>query len=69
MSEAEDNNPKKPRQFYRYTYKDYLQSAHLTEDELHMHWQYWHENALKSTEKKGLTSLSINNSLLKVLRK
>ena len=52
VAEAEDNNPQKPRQFYRYTYKDYLQPAHLTEDELHMHWQYWHENALKATEKK-----------------
>ncbi len=38
-------DPKKPRQFYRYTYKDYLQPEHLTEDKLHMHWQYWHENA------------------------
>ena len=52
VAEAKDNNPEKPRQFYRYTYKDYLQPAHLTEDELHMHWQYWHENALKATEKK-----------------
>ncbi|MCJ8295579.1 MAG: collagenase [Colwellia sp.] len=52
VAEAQDDNPQKPRQFYRYTYKDYLQPTHLTEDELHMHWQYWHENALKATEKK-----------------
>jgi len=37
----------KPRQFYRYTYKDYLQPKHLLETPEHMHWQYWHENALK----------------------
>jgi microbial collagenase len=36
----------KPRQFYRYTYKDYLQPKHLLETPEHMHWQYWHENAL-----------------------
>ena len=47
VPEAKENNPHKPRQFYRYTYKDYLQPAHLSEDKLHMHWQYWHENALK----------------------
>lgn len=52
VAEAEENNPQKPRQFYRYTYKDYLQPEHLTEDKLHMHWQYWHENALKATEEK-----------------
>ncbi|ALO35015.1 collagenase [Colwellia sp. MT41] len=52
VAEADENNPHKPRQFYRYTYKDYLQPAHLVEDHLHMHWQYWHENALKSTEAK-----------------
>ena len=40
-------DPKKPRQFYRYTYKDYLQPSHLIEDENHMLWQYWHANALK----------------------
>lgn len=40
-------NPNKARQFYRYTYKDYLQPKHLTETNRHMHWQYWHENALK----------------------
>jgi len=50
VAEAEEQNPHKPRQFYRYTYKDYLQPAHLTEDKLHMHWQYWHENALKATQ-------------------
>jgi len=52
VAEAIENNPKKPRQFYRYTYKDYLQPEHLAEDELHMHWQYWHENALKDSDKK-----------------
>jgi len=52
VAEEEESNPQKPRQFYRYTYKDYLQPAHLTEDKLHMHWQYWHENALKATEAK-----------------
>jgi microbial collagenase len=43
-------NPQKPRQFYRYTYKDYLQPKHLIESPQHMHWQYWHENALKNNE-------------------
>jgi len=38
---------KEPRQFYRYTYKDYLQPKHLVESAEHMHWQYWHANALK----------------------
>ncbi len=52
VAEEEESNPHKPRQFYRYTYKDYLQPAHLIEDKLHMHWQYWHENAIKSSEKK-----------------
>jgi microbial collagenase len=52
VAEAIENNPKKPRQFYRYTYKDYLQPEHLVEDVLHMHWQYWHENALKVADKK-----------------
>jgi microbial collagenase len=52
VAEAEESNPQKPRQFYRYTYKDYLQPTHLTEDKFHMHWQYWHENALKATEEK-----------------
>jgi microbial collagenase len=52
VAQDEENNPHKPRQFYRYTYKDYLQPAHLTEDKLHMHWQYWHENALKASDKK-----------------
>jgi hypothetical protein len=33
------------------TYRQYLQPAHLTEDRLHMHWQYWHENALKVSVK------------------
>lgn len=43
-------NPQKPRQFNRYAYKDYLQPKHLIESPQHMHWQYWHENALKSKE-------------------
>jgi len=46
---SEENNPHKPRQFYRYTYKDYLQPAYLTETPQHMHWQYWHANSM--TEK------------------
>jgi len=45
-----EKNPQKPRQFYRYTYKDYLQPMHLKETAQHMHWQYWHENALKNIE-------------------
>ena len=45
-----ESNPKKPRQFYRYTYKDYLQPLHLKETPQHMHWQYWHENALNQAE-------------------
>jgi len=44
-------NLNKPRQFYRYSYKDYLQPSHLIETNRHMHWQYWHENALKDKEK------------------
>jgi len=48
VDESTESNPKKPRQFYRYTYKDYLQPAHLKETPRHMHWQYWHENALKT---------------------
>jgi len=47
-------NPYKPRQFYRYSYKDYLQPASLVETPQHMHWQYWHENALKN--KQGMTN-------------
>jgi len=39
-------NTKKPRQLYRYTYKNYLKPQHLAEDKHHMHWQYWHQNAL-----------------------
>lgn len=50
VAKEQENNPHKPRQFYRYTYKDYLQPKHLMEDKLHMHWQYWHENALKSLD-------------------
>jgi len=46
VEEQEDIH--KPRQFYRYSYKDYLQPSHLTESFRHMHWQYWHENALKA---------------------
>jgi len=45
-----EKNPQKPRQFYRYTYKDYLQPTHLKETSQHMHWQYWHENALKDNK-------------------
>ncbi len=45
-----ENNPHKPRQFYRYSYKGYLQPVHLTETLQHMHWQYWHSNALKGQE-------------------
>ena len=52
VAQEEESNPRKPRQFYRYTYKDYLQPAHLVESSHHMHWQYWHENALKATESK-----------------
>jgi len=44
---SENKDPRKPRQFYRYTYKDYLQPSHLVEDENHMIWQYWHANAKK----------------------
>ncbi|NQZ22705.1 MAG: collagenase [Colwellia sp.] len=43
-----ENKENKPRQFYRYTYKDYLQPKHLLETSEHMHWQYWHANALKN---------------------
>ncbi len=46
----QEENPRKPRQFYRYTYKDYLHPAYLTEDVLHMHWQYWHENAANKAQ-------------------
>ena len=46
-----EKNPRKPRQFYRYTYKDYLQPKHLKETYQHMNWQYWHENML--TDIKG----------------
>jgi len=52
IAEEEESNPHKPRQFYRYTYKDYLQPEHLTETKRHMHWQYWHENALKAADAK-----------------
>ncbi len=44
---SDKKDPRKPRQFYRYTYKDYLQPSHLVEDKSHMLWQYWHANALK----------------------
>jgi microbial collagenase len=47
-SVEEQENIRKPRQFYRYSYKDYLQPSHLTESLRHMHWQYWHENDLKA---------------------
>lgn len=42
----------KPRQFYRYSYRRYLKPSHLVEDARHMHWQYWHENALKNKGQK-----------------
>jgi microbial collagenase len=47
---SETKDPHKPRQFYRYTYKDYLQPKSLIETPRHMHWQYWHANALKAKE-------------------
>lgn len=47
---AEATDPQQPRQFYRYTYKDYLQPKHLIESSRHMHWQYWHANALKTQQ-------------------
>lgn len=47
---SETKDPRKPRQFYRYTYKDYLQPKSLIETPRHMHWQYWHANALLSKE-------------------
>ncbi len=47
---SETKDPRKPRQFYRYTYKDYLQPKSLIETPRHMHWQYWHANALKAKE-------------------
>lgn len=42
----QETNLRKPRQFYRYTYKNYLQPDYLKETSQHMHWQYWHENAI-----------------------
>ena len=47
---SEIADPHKPRQFYRYTYKDYLQPKALVETPEHMLWQYWHANALLSKE-------------------
>ena len=48
MDQAEEAKDKhKPRQFYRYTYKNYLKPNYLVEDNLHMHWQYWHANKEK----------------------
>ena len=44
---SDDKDPTAPRQFYRYSYKNYLKPAVLTETKHHMHWQYWHENAQK----------------------
>ena len=44
----EAKDPTKPRQFYRYSYRRYLKPAYLVEDARHMHWQYWHANALKA---------------------
>lgn len=48
VDDTKAKDPHQPRQFYRYTYKDYLQPKHLIETPRHMHWQYWHANALKS---------------------
>ncbi|WP_440876126.1 collagenase [Thalassotalea sp. PLHSN55] len=48
VDETKVKNPHKPRQFYRYSYKDYLQPVHLVETPRHMHWQYWHANALQN---------------------
>ena len=50
VDKSEVKDPHKPRQFYRYSYKDYLQPASLVETPRHMHWQYWHANALLSKE-------------------
>ncbi len=36
----------KPRQLYRYSYRQYLQPSYLKEDIWHRHWQYWHQNQL-----------------------
>ncbi|KGJ90018.1 collagenase [Colwellia psychrerythraea] len=58
VASDQESNPHKPRQFYRYTYKDYLQPTHLTEDKLHMHWQYWHENALKKVDHKVVNEIN-----------
>lgn len=52
VDESEKKNPQKPRQLNRYAYKNYLQPKHLKETYKHMHWQYWHENALKNELKK-----------------
>ncbi|MFT4927315.1 MAG: microbial collagenase [Phenylobacterium sp.] len=46
QAEKEVKDPRKPRPIYRYTVKPDLKPSHLTEDPLHMIWQYWHENAL-----------------------
>lgn len=43
--EESKKDSNKPREFYRYTYKDYLQPKHLVDDENHMVWQYWHANS------------------------
>lgn len=44
----------KPREFYRYSYRRYLKPSHLVEDARHMHWQYWHVNALKERHANAL---------------
>lgn len=47
---ASEQEQRKPRQLYRYTYKNYLKPKYLVEDENHMIWQYWHANAIKIKE-------------------
>ena len=56
QAKEEAKDPTKPRQFYRYSYRRYLKPQHLVEDARHMHWQYWHANALK--EKNGGNDVS-----------
>lgn len=45
-----EKNKKKPRQFYRYTYKNYLKPSYLVEDKNHMIWQYWHANVVTTID-------------------
>ena len=39
-AEEAAKDPRKPREFYRYSYRQYLQPQHLSENLRHMHWQY-----------------------------